>query len=515
MELRITNNREITPCKIAVKQFDYNTTTLTFIRDSYKYDQIDLRNYKAYAVTSLNGEIDMTELTTAVVGSELHITWSLGKTLSERPLLQQHGAMAYQIVFKQNEGGAAVFSTYQGIIQNSASIDADSKLTADYPTIMKQWLDLINSRSAAMHTEIVYMPVGGSIPIQERNINTLYYQWEEVPTTSAVAANGIVNLGKNPYADSGLYINGTHVYVDNSSETVFVTDPAVWVEAINAANVGVIASDESLGDEIRILLTASTAGEAGNSITYELGLAQYGAGKGTNNPSGGKTQGSTLYGGSDAITGVDTPIGHFEDHFGNVLGATGAKDVGDIDLNQLTSTGLYVCRGEVLNAPIDSIISFVRVTDSLASWGFILQECYIDNGTGLRIFVRYIRADGNRSQWRELTPQVAVPDYRADAMKVLTNNVTDASSGWSYTAENHGTMFLSLTGLAGSTTEYHVLVNNCDITVGSVTDTNETFPDNVNVTVPLAKGDVLTLILRNGSVSRLVFVPNKLVPAYE
>lgn len=439
MDLRITNNREITPCKIAVKQFDYNTTTLTFRRDSYKYDQIDLRNYKAYAVTSLNGDIDMTELTTTLDGSELVITWSLAKTLNERPLLNKNGAISYQIVFKENEGGAAVFSTYQGIIQNSASIDADNTLSANYPTVMKQWLDLINARSGAMHSEIVYMPAGGAIPIEERTVGTLYYQWEEASTSTALAANGIVNLGENPYADSGLYINGTHIYVDNSSETVFVIDPTVWVDAINAANVGVIASDDSLDGEIRILLTASTAGEAGNSITYELGLAQYGAGKGQNNPSGGKTQGATLSGGSDAITGVDTPIGHFEDHFGNVLGVTGSKDVGDIDLDLLTSTGLYVCRGEVLNAPIDAVISFVRVTDSLASWGFILQECYIEGGDGLRTFVRYIRADGNRSQWRELVNdtkltqnmemRVGFPDYK---------NGVSKSNGTTYTAEENG-----------------------------------------------------------------------------
>lgn len=312
MELTIKNNREIYPQKVATKQGEAQTTVLKFTRDSYKYDQIDLRNYTAYAVTSFNGEIDMTQLTMTTSGSELIITWSL----SER-ILRYAGAIVYQIVFKGEKDSPAVFSTYQGIIQNSESID--NTISSDYPTIMKQWLDLINARSGAVPHKIVYMYPGESIPVEERTAGTLYYQWEEAHTTSAVSATGQVDLGHSPHADSGLYINGTHVYVDDSSDTVYVLEPSVWVDAINAANCGVTASDISNGDGVVILLTASTAGAAGNNITYELGLAQYGGGKGVINPSNGTTQGATLTGGYDEQTGVDRPQGHFEDHFGNTL----------------------------------------------------------------------------------------------------------------------------------------------------------------------------------------------------
>lgn len=332
MNLEIKNNREIKPQKIAVKQYEADTTVLTFTRDSYKYDQIDLRNYKAYAITCINGEIDMTELTKTVSGSQLVLTWSLSART-----LQHAGAIAYQISFKADKDSAAVFNTYQGIIQNSASID-ESELVGDYPTIMKQWLDLINARSGAVSQKTVYMSPGNSIPVADRAAGTLYYQWEEAAYTSATAATGTVNLGTSPYADSGLYINGKHVYVDNTSDTVYVLEPSVWVETINAANCGVIASDVSNGDEIKILLTASSAGASGNAITYELALAQYGAGKGKNNPSCGTTQGATLTGGYDAQAGVDNPIGQFEDHFGNVLIRDASKIVPDYNnAVQLTS----------------------------------------------------------------------------------------------------------------------------------------------------------------------------------
>lgn len=314
MGLTIKNNREIYPQKVATKQGEVQTTILTF---TYKYEDSRLakNDCKAYAITSFNGEIDMTELTKEVIGSEIKLTW----VLSER-VLRYAGAIVYQIVFKGEKDSPAVFSTYQAIIQNSESIDADNSIVSDYPTIMKQWLDLINARSGSLPQKIVYMQPDDSIPVEERTSDTLYYQWEDQPTMTATAATGIVNLGSTPYADSGLYINGTHVYVDNTSDTVYVLEPSVWVDTINNANVGVIATDESYDDEVRILLTASTAGEAGNNITYELGLAQYGAGKGNINPSGGTTQGATLRGGYDTQIGVDDPKGRFEDHFGNILG---------------------------------------------------------------------------------------------------------------------------------------------------------------------------------------------------
>ena len=320
MDLQITNNREIKPQKVSVKQGDANTTVLRFIRDSYKYDQIDLLNYKAYAVTCLNGEIDMTELAVNVDGSKMTLTWRLSDNN-----LRHAGALAYQIVFKSNQDSTAVFNTYQGIIQISSSIDGDNYVSANYPTLLKQWLDLIDARSGYVDNKVVYASVGSDIPVEERNAGTLYYMWEEPHTSDARCATGKLYLGSCPYADSGLYIDGQHIYVDNSSETVFVTEPSVWVDTINRAGCGVTATDISRDGEIIILLTADWEGTYGNEITYDLGIAQYGAGAGKVNPSGGKTRGSHLSGGSDEEIGVDKPAGHFEDHHGNKLTRTDAE----------------------------------------------------------------------------------------------------------------------------------------------------------------------------------------------
>lgn len=180
MELTITNNREIKPYKVAVKQFESETTTLTFTRDSYMYDQVDLRNYKAYAVTSIGGAVDMTELTYEIVGGKLVITWVV-----QEYTLRQAGNITYQIVFKENADdgeGTGVFYTYEALLQCSESIDTDRPIAVNYPTILKQWLDLINNLSGTIAAGIVYMPVGGAIPVEARLAGQVYYQIEDAET---------------------------------------------------------------------------------------------------------------------------------------------------------------------------------------------------------------------------------------------------------------------------------------------------------------------------------------------
>ncbi|MBR3899531.1 MAG: hypothetical protein IKJ44_04585, partial [Elusimicrobiaceae bacterium] len=43
-------------------QYENQTTTLEFELDSYIYEEVDLRNYKSYDPSTINGVIDSTEL---------------------------------------------------------------------------------------------------------------------------------------------------------------------------------------------------------------------------------------------------------------------------------------------------------------------------------------------------------------------------------------------------------------------------------------------------------------------
>lgn len=193
MDINITvAEREIKPSVVNLYQFENETTTLEFTLDSYVFEEIDLRNYKCYVVTSQNGQIDMTEVPTMVVDSKLIVTWEV-----QEYSIRQRGAVLYQLCFKENADdgeNTAVWYSYKGVIINRESIDADNHITANYPTILKQWLDRINENRDELITEIhtiveqvpygvVYIPYGETLDPSVRTEGHLYYQITSEDTT--------------------------------------------------------------------------------------------------------------------------------------------------------------------------------------------------------------------------------------------------------------------------------------------------------------------------------------------
>ena len=207
MDLTLSN-RQIVPAVVNMFQFENQTTTLNFVLDSYMWEETDLRNYIPYAVTSINGVIDMTELTATYNENtdKLTVSWTVGDyTLSEK------GAVLYQIVFKENKTDGeigeedvnnAVWYSYKAIIINRGSVDGDNHITAKYPTLLKQWLDKMNETysnvteaadSAITNITIIqqelekyatdftnsvfYIDYGEDIPLEERMDGRLYYRW--------------------------------------------------------------------------------------------------------------------------------------------------------------------------------------------------------------------------------------------------------------------------------------------------------------------------------------------------
>ena len=361
------SDKQMKPQVIHTDQFENGVNTIRFIIEDYMQGSTDLQKFKAYAVTSLNGEIDITEVPYTVSGRVMTLTWALSAYTLRNP-----GVIQYQLRFSQSEAdGTAVWSSYKGVIVNRLAINADDYISANYPTLLKENQDLIHTLSGAFGAEIVYMPVGEPIPVEERLAGRLYYQWLDTPTTTAKCATGTVNLGERPLADSGLYINGVHIFVDNTSEEAYVLGASAWIEAVAAANCGVTASDISEGKDTILLISAKNAGEAGNKIGLELGLALYGAGANTTNPSGGRVSGSTLVGGSDAVTGSDKPVGRFEDAHGNILG----YDDTLATKQELTDgLGTKVDKNSSWCAPDWSKVSTVTLPYTATSMGWIILQ---------------------------------------------------------------------------------------------------------------------------------------------
>ena len=180
MDIAITvSNREIKPAVINFFQHENQTVKLNFTLDSYMYEEVDLRNYKAYGVTVQNGFVDMTELEMNYDSADdkLMLSWEV-----QEYSLRQVGAINYQIVFKENADdgeNTAVFYTYKGIMINRGSVDGDNHITANYPTILKQWLDKIEELAGTMEAGIIYIPYDETIPVSDRLAGRIYFQYTD------------------------------------------------------------------------------------------------------------------------------------------------------------------------------------------------------------------------------------------------------------------------------------------------------------------------------------------------
>lgn len=131
-------SRQIFPAVINLKQYTNGTNTLKFVLDDFMFDEINLNNLDAYAVTSIAGLIDEIKLDKELVNGKLQLTWQVMNYTS-----QLAGAVTYQIVFKDSAG--AVWYSFNAILVISESIPADDHLTANYPSILRQWEDYMAS----------------------------------------------------------------------------------------------------------------------------------------------------------------------------------------------------------------------------------------------------------------------------------------------------------------------------------------------------------------------------------
>ena len=424
------SDKQMKPGVIHTDQFENGVHVLRFTIPDYMQNNVDLRKFNAYVVTSINGVMDVTQIPYTISNRQVILTWSLSAYTLKEP-----GIIQFQIKFASSEkDGAAVWMSYKGVVINRVSINAEDYVSADYPTLMKQWLDHMHMLSGVYGASIQYMMPGESVPVDERLDCRMYYQWLDVPNRRAMCATGTVNLGERPYADSGLYINKKHICVDTTDTLAFSVDAAAWVDAVNAADCGVIATDISSGGDIILLLTAKTAGAAGNSITMQLTAATYGGGAGVNNPSGGHVSGATLVGGADATTGVTKPTGQLEDANGNILCQMRANYIANADLNKLVEHGEYICAGTMLNNPVaGNTYCMLHVTDS-SSTSRVVQECYcVDmSDNSVRMFVRTVVGGSEFGAWRELATVNQITDLQnqlnGSAAKSHTHAISDVTN---------------------------------------------------------------------------------------
>lgn len=233
------SDKQMKPAVVHTNQFEDGVNRLRFTIANYMQGTIDLRKYKAYAVTSINGHMDITEIPYTVSGQTMILTWDVTSWT-----LKEDGVIQYQIRFSESaEDGTAVWYSYKGILVNRLSIPADDHVSANYPTLLKQWIDRMQQLSSALETgdSIFYMPVGQPIDLTARLSGKLYYQIEDATTNEGHFEDHLgnrigefnakyrTNADMNTMLESGEYICGgtlTNMPVSSTYCMVRVTDSA-------------------------------------------------------------------------------------------------------------------------------------------------------------------------------------------------------------------------------------------------------------------------------------------------
>lgn len=233
------SNKQMKPAVIHTDQFENGVHILRFTIANYMQGTIDLRKYKAYAVTSIKGHIDITEIPYTVSGTVITLTWDVTSWT-----LKEDGVIQYQIRFSESaEDGTAVWYSYKGILVNRLSIPADDYTSANYPTLLKQWVDRMSQLSSVIEggESILYMPVGQPVDVLSRVAGKLYYQIENATTNEGhfedhlgnrigdFNAHYVTNADLNTLLENGEYICGgtlTNAPVSSTYCMVRVTDSA-------------------------------------------------------------------------------------------------------------------------------------------------------------------------------------------------------------------------------------------------------------------------------------------------
>lgn len=177
MDITISD-KQMKPAVIHTNQFEDGVHQLTFTIADCRQGTIDLRDYKAYAVTSYNGVPDITEVKYTVSGHTMTLTWDVSAWT-----LRQPGIIQFQIRFSSSEkDGTAVWYSYKGVLINRLSINADDYVSAQYPTVLKQIMDEIQTLAGTFDSAVLYMQPGATVDVSQRLANRLYYQIENTTT---------------------------------------------------------------------------------------------------------------------------------------------------------------------------------------------------------------------------------------------------------------------------------------------------------------------------------------------
>jgi len=255
--------------------------SIEFQMENYVQDNVDLSTLDPYVIchgSQFVGGLDEVKLTSEVtVDGILRVYWDITLMVLSSPQ-----TISAQLVFKNDEG--AVWTSYKFILFCNESLTADEEIVAQYPTILKQMeqridtktneatqgavenitnnvaaqvgdaIAQINQMAGDFDAGVIYIPYGENIPVEERISNRLYYQYTNGEHTqgrfedymgNVLVAEGSGGGGGSslpmfaPIWSDHLYNDASYLRADNFSwhtADIYVTAYAKLVEQYNNEN---------------------------------------------------------------------------------------------------------------------------------------------------------------------------------------------------------------------------------------------------------------------------------------
>ena len=267
--IKILDDTRFYPTVFNVIEGANKVDTAVYTLTNYNVNEHDLSKYGWYAHLFGVEGIDEVELTSEVTDDGLVITFNLNEYITNIG-----NTLTYQLVAKDSNG--AVYYTSKGIMLNSESIQADEFIAANYPSIMKQWLDRMNGlygevtevkdeylgemeetraeleRYATDFTNSVfYIPYDETIPVEDRIDGRLYFQYTDGAKTKGrfedPEGNSLVPEAKGgsslpmfaPVWSDHLYNDASYLRADNFSwhnSSIYVTGYEKLLKEYNNEN---------------------------------------------------------------------------------------------------------------------------------------------------------------------------------------------------------------------------------------------------------------------------------------
>lgn len=170
LNIQVLSDNRLFPTVFNVIQGSNKVNTVVYTLENYIVGEQDLSTYNWYVhLIGVDG-VDAVKLTSAVVNGKLEVTFDLTEYIT-----RLGNTLTYQLVAKDDK--SAVWNSAKGVILNAESINADDKIVAEYPSILRQWELRIEEMAGSLDTAIYYIAYNETLPKEDRMAGRLYFKY--------------------------------------------------------------------------------------------------------------------------------------------------------------------------------------------------------------------------------------------------------------------------------------------------------------------------------------------------